>query len=126
MATAPAAAPARRKRARRCYDPSTARLHPHALPDCTHVSRFIKGTSTLTFVMLLLAIALALLTSPQLRDRFPSVLSRPFLSSLSLSLSFYLSLSLSLSRSVSASACLSVCGVCVRARRVSVFDLCDV
>ena len=56
VATAPAAAPARKKRMRRCYDPSTARLHPHALPDdCTHVSRFKKGTRTLTFVMLLLA-----------------------------------------------------------------------
>ena len=111
VATAPAAAPARKKRRRWCHD--FPRLHPHVLPDCTPVFRFIKAHALAHLTPDNPRLALVISTSPQLRGRSPS-LSRPFLSSLFLSLS--LSASLCLPVSVCLSLCLPVFSVCVRAR----------
>ena len=111
VATAPAAAPARKKRRRWCHD--FPRLHPHVLPDCTPVFRFIKAHALAHLTPDNPRLALVISTSPQLRGRSPS-LSRPFLSSLFLSLS--LSLPLSACLPVCLSLCLRVFSVCVRAR----------
>ena len=113
VATAPAAAPARKKRRRWCHD--FPRLHPHVLPDCTPVFRFIKAHALAHLTPDNPRLALVLSTSPQLRGRSPS-LSRPFLSSLFLCLSLTLSLPLSACLPVCLSLCLRGFSVCVRAR----------
>ena len=121
VATAPAAAPARKKRRRWRHD--FPRLHPHVLPDCTPVFRFIKAHALAHLTPDNPRLALVISTSPQLRGRSPS-LSRPFLSSLFLSLSLSASLCLPACLSVSVSACLFCVCACARPPCVRlIFDI---